>query len=67
MRTETFVYRSRVPAPADEVFQWHVRPGAFRRLIPPWERIRLVDAGNGVAEGSRTEIEISLGPFRKRW
>ncbi len=67
MRTDTFVYRSRIPAPADEVFQWHVRPGAFRRLTPPWERIRLVDAGNGVAEGSRAEIEMSLGPFRKRW
>jgi uncharacterized protein len=61
------VYRSRIPAPADEVFQWHVRPGAFRRLTPPWERIRVVRAGNGVAEGSRAEIEISLGPFRQRW
>ena len=30
MRTDTFVYRSRILAPAGDVFDWHVRPGAFR-------------------------------------
>lgn len=67
MRTDTFVYRSRISSPADDVFDWHVRPGAFQRLVPPWERIRLIDAGNGVAEGSRAEIAVSIGPLRQRW
>lgn len=67
MRTESFVYRSRIPASADDVFDWHLRPGAFERLVPPWEHIRVVDRGNGVAEGSRVELELSNGLFRQRW
>lgn len=27
----------------------------------------MVDAGNGVAEGSRAEIDLSIGPFCQRW
>lgn len=23
-------------APPDALFQWHMRPGAFERLTPPW-------------------------------
>ena len=67
VRIDTFVHRSRIPASAADVFDWHLRPGAFERLAPPWERIRLVDAGGGVAEGSRAEIELVLGPFRQHW
>jgi len=67
VRTGTFVYRSRIPAPAGDVFDWHVRPGAFERLAPPWERIRLLDAGEGVTEGSRAEIEMAFGLWRLRW
>jgi uncharacterized protein len=67
VRTESFVYRSRIAASADDVYQWHLRSGAFERLVPPWERIRLLDPGNGVAEGSRVELELSNGPLRQRW
>jgi uncharacterized protein len=67
LRTESFVYRSRIPAAADDVYKWHLRPGAFERLVPPWERVRLLDPGNGVADGSRVELELSIGPFRQRW
>jgi uncharacterized protein (TIGR01777 family) len=67
VRIDTFVHRSRIAALAADVFDWHLRPGAFERLAPPWDRIRLLDAGGGVAEGSRAEIEIMLGPFRQRW
>lgn len=28
-----FIRRSRIPAPAEEVFAWHARPGAFERLF----------------------------------
>ena len=67
MRTESFVYRTRIPASADDVYEWHLRSGAFERLVPAWERIRLLDPGNGVADGSRVELELSNGPFRQRW
>ena len=66
MKTDTFIYRSRILAPAEDVFNWHVRPGAFQRLAPPWEQIRLIDGG-GVAEGSRAQIEMRIGPVRQKW
>jgi ligand-binding SRPBCC domain-containing protein len=67
LRTETFVYRSRIAASADDVYAWHLRPGAFERLAPPWESVRMLDRGNGVADGSRVELELSNGLFRQRW
>src|SRR5580704_3788729 len=67
MTNETFVCRSRMPAAATEVFAWHLRKGAFQRLAPPWDHIRVLDDGNPIHEGSRAQIELSLGPLRQRW
>ncbi len=67
MKAETFVYRSRMLAPAAEVFDWHMRPGAYQRLSPPWERMRLVADGYPIREGSRAEIDVAVGPFWRRW
>lgn len=35
-----FIRCSRMPAPTEDVFHWHARPGAFERLSPPWESVR---------------------------
>ena len=43
MKTEVIVKRTRIPAPAAEVFQWHDRPDAFEQLTPPWESVRVVE------------------------
>jgi ligand-binding SRPBCC domain-containing protein len=37
----TFVATSRLPASAEAVFDWHEAPGAFERLTPPGERVRV--------------------------
>lgn len=66
MKTEVFVRRTRIPAPAAEVFQWHDRPDAFERLTPPWEHVRVVERTGGIADG-RLTIELRAGPFRRRW
>jgi len=65
--SETFVYRSRMPASAAQVFAWHLRQGAFLRFVPPWERMRLIADGYPIREGSRAEIDISIGPLWRRW
>jgi uncharacterized protein (TIGR01777 family) len=67
MTGETFVYRSRLPASASEAFAWHMRPGAFQRLLPPWERARVICDGQPLGEGARAEIDVAVGPFRRRW
>lgn len=52
---------------ADAAFAWHTRPGAFERLIPPWEHIRLVGPHPGLRAGSEVALEGRVGPVPFRW
>ncbi len=63
---QRFSYASRVPAPAEVVFEWHRRPGAFERLTPPWQPVRLVHT-DGVREGGRAVLELGPAPFSVEW
>ncbi|OLT30586.1 TIGR01777 family protein [Nocardiopsis sp. CNR-923] len=47
-----FRYSSVVPAPRDEVFDWHTRPGAFARLAPPWQPLRPVRETDSLSDGT---------------
>ena len=65
---ETFVASTTFPHPIDEVFGWHERPGAMRRLTPPWEPVRIVHEAPDLTEGSRAVMELDVpGPVRPRW
>jgi uncharacterized protein (TIGR01777 family) len=44
-------FASVVHHPVDEVFAWHTRPGAMRRLIPPWQPMRVVAETESLADG----------------
>ena len=35
MKTQIFVRRSRIEAPAEEVYAWHALPEALQKLTPP--------------------------------
>ncbi|OBJ55579.1 TIGR01777 family oxidoreductase [Mycobacterium sp. 1423905.2] len=48
------VYESVVDAPREDVFAWHTRPGAFTRLSPPWQPLRLVSEAASVRDGRAT-------------
>jgi len=67
MSSETFVQRTRIPAPAATVFDWHMRPGAFERLSPPWERVSVLASPGAISEGARVVLRVGLGPFGIRW
>jgi uncharacterized protein (TIGR01777 family) len=60
-------FRTRIAAPADEVFAWHGRPGALERLIPPWEDVRVLERSGGLKDGAKTVISLRKGPIRVRW
>ncbi|MCC7407502.1 MAG: SRPBCC family protein, partial [Phycisphaeraceae bacterium] len=66
MRRQTFEKRTLIDAPAEAVYRWHVSPGAFERLAPPWQRMRVL-AGGRVENGSRVELIVPTGPIRRRW
>ncbi len=64
---EVFERQVQLPAPADTVFAWHARPGAFQRLTPPWEPLEVISQTGGIQDGARVEIQVRIGPFKKRW
>ncbi len=65
MKTELHVHRSHIAADAGDVYDWHIRDGAFERLAPPWQRVEVVERSGGIEEGAR--VVMRVGPFRRRW
>lgn len=63
------VFRSRteIEAPAAEAFRWHARPGALARLLPPWDRIEVLDARGGIENGARVVMRVGSPPLAVRW
>lgn len=64
---DVFVHRSRITAPASDVFDWHTRPGVFERLVPPWEDVRVVLPPASIADGTQAILSVRIGPFRREW
>lgn len=57
------VYSSIIDAPQEDVFAWHSRPGAFARLSPPWQAMKLRAEAASLRDG-RAELAI---PGGLRW
>jgi hypothetical protein len=51
-----YLKRSRLDAPAAEVYAWHLRPGAFERLAPPWDRVEVLARDEGIRDGARVTL-----------
>lgn len=65
---QTFTKRTEIPAPADELFDWHARAGAFERLTPAWERVRVIEHTGGIRDGARVVVRIEpFGPIGLNW
>ena len=56
-----------LPASRQEALDWHARPGALQRLLPPWQSVRLLHNDASLAVGARVEMRMMLGPFGLRW
>jgi uncharacterized protein len=56
-----------MPVPVDALWAWHTRPGALERLLPPWDRVRVVSRTGGIADGTRVTLVVPFGPTRLRW
>jgi uncharacterized protein (TIGR01777 family) len=61
-----FEWRGVMPASADEVFAYHARPGAFRRLAPPWQKMRVLEETGDVTSG-RVAFDVWFGPVKRHW
>jgi ligand-binding SRPBCC domain-containing protein len=67
MRTETYVRRSRIVAPAAEVYEWHGLPDALEQLTPPWEHAKVIEKTGGIERGARVVLQVGRWPLRTRW
>jgi uncharacterized protein len=56
-------YSSVVDAPIGEVFEWHARPGAITRLLPPWQPVRVGQESGSLRDGRA----VLLLPGGVRW
>ena len=56
-----------LPVGAEEAFAWHERPGALERLVPPWERVEVLERSGGITAGARVVVRVHQGPVTLRW
>lgn len=63
----SFAATLQLPASAQDAYDWHLRPGAFNRLNPPWEHVELAEPHPGVHDGATVSLRIRKGPIRIRW
>ncbi len=64
---ERFLRESPMPAPPADLYAWHARPGAFERLMPPWERLSISSRSGSIHDGDRLVFRIHKGPLAITW
>ncbi len=63
-----FVKESIIAASPETVFAFHELPDAFARLMPPWEKSRIIQAAPNLRPGARAVVETKLfGVMPVRW
>jgi uncharacterized protein (TIGR01777 family) len=67
MKTHTFSRRVNLPVSAARAYEWHERPMAFERILPPWEEVQVVTKAGGIRDGKHVELLSKIGPFTATW
>jgi uncharacterized protein (TIGR01777 family) len=62
----TFTRRLPVPVSAERLFAWHDHRGAFERLVPPWQTVRLAQF-EGIRNGQRAVLKLGPRPANLTW
>ncbi len=63
-----FVKESIIRASPERVFAFHELPDVFKRLMPPWEKSRIIERAPSLQPGARAIVETKLfGLFNARW
>ncbi len=64
MSVRTFEKRTVMPLAAEDLFDWHARPGALQRLIPPIDDVRILEHKGTIRPGDFVRLEIKRGLLR---
>ncbi len=63
----TVTFQTDLGVSAERAFDWHAQPGAFDRLMPPWERIEVLEREGGIKPDGRLVMRIRKGPLWVTW
>lgn len=64
---DTFVYRSQFDCSVEELYDFHKRPGALERLLPPWDGSEVLWKQGTIAPGSKVLVKLQQGPLKIKW
>ncbi len=67
MEAFRFEFSTEFAAPAEAVWDFHMRPEALEMLTPPLMGFCITEPGDGVADGSLVQAEVGVWPFRFAW
>lgn len=67
MAPRTFLRTTAVSTSAQALFDWHEAPGAFQRLTPPGEPVRVLKQEGGIKNGAQVSVLVGPWPFSLRW
>ena len=63
-----FVKESRIASSPETVFRFHESPDALKNLIPPWEKMEVVESSGSLLPGSKVVLRGHLlGLIPIRW
>lgn len=62
-----FEHSSPIQCEQRELFEYHARPGALNRLIPPWENVRIRQRSDSLAVGSEVILTNSVMGMALQW
>lgn len=60
---QDLIKKSTFPVSAQLLYNYHAQDGALARLIPPWDKVTILNRHGGLGEGGKTDLKLHLGPF----
>jgi len=64
---KVFEKKTKIAASAEELYDWHMQPGAFDRLVPPWQKVEVVERPGRLIDGAKLVMKVFAGPIGVRW
>jgi ligand-binding SRPBCC domain-containing protein len=63
-----YLKESRIEAPPQALYDWHMQPGAFDMLVPPWQNVEVLERPEELEEGAVLVMKVyAAGPIGVRW
>ena len=59
---ERFEKEIEIETDVQKLFGWHEKPGAFERLTPTWDPIKIIKREEGIVDGE-VDMRVKIGPL----